>query len=184
MRDCGRFSGRRPAAPCTSLANSIRATRFRTMASCCCALQRPCTRYAQCVLFHVEAARAHGSVHCNSVCLQLHAWSNHRQIFTRMEQFRPNLVVVRQHIPSRQAAAMAFAHRRLFAGNSLAVSRRSMAEVFHHQPRQQRRACAFFADEEMHSLRNDQHPPGKWGCLSIAAVVADQAPSCWAAAIW
>ena len=30
--------------------------------------------------------------------LQLHSWSNHRQSFTRIEQFRPNFVVVRKQV--------------------------------------------------------------------------------------
>jgi len=34
--------------------------------------------------------------------LQLHSWSNHRQTFAQMQQFRPNFVVVRNQIDSQR----------------------------------------------------------------------------------
>jgi uncharacterized protein YcbX len=50
-----------------------------------------------CVSSQGARAQLHTAQRLTTV-LQLHSWSNHRQLFCRMEQFRPNLVVVRTYI--------------------------------------------------------------------------------------
>ena len=70
------------------------------------------------------------------------------------------------------------------SGDCFSFSRRTMAQVLHRRPRLRSRACKLFAGQEMHALRNDQHRPRFWTCMSISAVVFDQAPSRRAATIW